>query len=175
MAENYGTYVTPMHQTGGYDPRILLDASEEQRLDLMRRMGVANTEPQLPHSPALKAKKTGVIYPWLEILAKQSDQFVCCDVDGCEDEDVWGPKVVDTYVDNRTLAVMAQAQALQRKAVQDIQAPYKMAEQKGPASRLTLDDKSEYEKQGVKSFKDIEYEQEADSTTGVTGSERPAS
>lgn len=172
MAETYGAFTTLMQQTGGYNPRLVLDVPDEQRLDLMRKMGVANTEPQLPHSPALKSKKTGAIFPWLEILANQSDQFVCCDIDGNEDENVWGPKVVLTNIDNRELSIMAQAQALQRRVMDSVQAPYRESEQKSPL-KIDTSGKTEYEKQGVTSFKDVQYtggevsEQEVNSPTSI--------
>ena len=177
MPENYGTYVAPMQQTGGYDPRLLLDVPEDQRLELMKRMGVADTDPQLPHSPALKVKKTGIIYPWLEILANQPDRFVCCDVDGNEDEAVWGPKVVKTTISNRELSIMAQAQALQKKAVENVQAQHKEFEHYTPSVKLDNSNQTQYERQGVTAFKDIsilreqlDNEETTDNSTSVSGS-----
>lgn len=155
MAENFGTHVTPMQQTAGYDATFLLDLPDEQRLAAMKKMGVANTEPRLPHSPALKVKKTGIVFPWLEILADQTDKFVCCDLDGNEDEAVWGPKVVTQSISNRELTIMAQAQALQKKVVQDVQAQYKDSERYMPSSKLDSG-QPEYEKHGVISLKDVQ-------------------
>lgn len=156
MAINHDKYVTPLQQNAGYDVSLLFQLPEDQRRAAMKRMGAVNTEPSLPHSPALKVKKTGIIFPWLEILADQPDKFVCCDFDGNEDPAVWQPKVVEQSISNRELTIMAQAQALQRQVVTEYQEPYNATKCGAPASRLDNSGLSEYEKLGLISFKDIE-------------------
>lgn len=156
MAENYGTYTAPLQTTSQYDVSLLLSLPEDQRLMAMKKLGAVNVEPRLPHSPALKVKKTGVIFPWLEILAEQTDKMVCCDLDGNEDEAVWGPKVINHEVSNRELTIMAQAQALQKQVVQQIQAPHEASKQGDVAVRIDTSTQSEYEKQGVIPLKEIQ-------------------
>lgn len=133
---------------GGYDPRTILDARDSnERMALMRQMGVANLDPPLPHSPCLKNIRTGTVLPWNELLAAQRDLVVCCDEDGNTDEAVWGPKVIEHAPSNRELSMQA-SQALFK--TQKTEFTHNVPDpqlNKGP---------SEYEKQGVVSFSDVQ-------------------
>ena len=76
------------------DVKQLLDIQDgEQRLAMAKRLGIKNTNPPLPHSPCVKVKSSGLILPWNELLAEQSDICECCDESGNTDPSVWEPLV----------------------------------------------------------------------------------
>lgn len=150
----YGTnFGQPM---GGYDPRQILAAPDAAtREALMRRIGVANIDPPLPHSPCLKIKRDGRVLPWNELLAQQRDLCECCDENGNTDPAAWEPKVVDNTLTNAELECMARQQLFIKNDTAKTDYEHKVPNpqlNKGP---------SEYEKQGVISFSDIRKLREA--------------
>lgn len=124
----------------------LMSADEENRLNMMRQMGVANIDGPLPHSPCLRNKKTGVILPWVEILALQRDLVECCDEEGNTDPEAWQPKVVPTYKRNPELTTMANRQVFE---------PKKTYEHPIPETKQT-DGVPEYEKLGAVPYSRID-------------------
>lgn len=99
---------TPVPQ-GSYDQ--IFDMSEENRIAYMKSLGAKNLDPPLPHSSHLKNRTTGVIYPWCEELAEQGDIMVCCDADGDENPDAWGPTVMPDFQEADKSELLAQARA----------------------------------------------------------------
>lgn len=92
------------------DARQLLDIQDnEQRLAKAKQLGVRNVNPPLPHSPCVKVKATGLILPWNELLADQSDICECCDENGNTDPAAWEPKVVTSGVPDEELHRQAHA------------------------------------------------------------------
>lgn len=92
------------------DARQLLDIQDnEQRLAKAKQLGVRNVNPPLPHSPCVKVKATGLILPWNELLADQSDICECCDETGNTDPAAWEPKVVTSGTPDEDLHRQAHA------------------------------------------------------------------
>lgn len=103
------------------DPTVeaLFDStSEDERIAHLRNMGATNVDPPLRRSSHLKAKRTGRVYPWSEILALQTTLMVNCDASGNTDPAAWEPTVVDAdTVAEEQLALIRreESRALMRK------------------------------------------------------------
>lgn len=139
---------------GGYDPRILMDMDDSTRQATMRQMGVANLEPPLPHSPCLKVIKTGVVHPWNALLAAQRDLVVCCDENGNTDPSAWESKVDENGPSQQELRIQAQRAMFVSKEMR--QGNDSFMHYTPPVTQQNNDGKTEYERQGVISFSDIE-------------------
>lgn len=75
------------------DPTSVLGLDDAARVSAMKAMGAKNVDPPLVRSSHLKNAKTGVIFPWNEMLAEQTEIMVNCDANGNTDPAAWLPTV----------------------------------------------------------------------------------
>lgn len=110
------------------DARQLLEIQNfDERRAYAQRLGVRNVNPPLPPSPCVRVKATGMILPWNELLAEQSDLCECCDENGNTDPAAWQPKVRTVVVPDEELHRQAHAiitaQATQMSSEYTVQNP----------------------------------------------------
>ena len=92
------------------DARMLMEIQDEGgRLATAKRLGVNNVNPPLEHSPYVRVKSSGLVLPWNELLADQSDICECCDETGNTDPAAWEPKVVTSGTPDEDLHRQAHA------------------------------------------------------------------
>lgn len=92
------------------DARQLLEMqSFDERQAYAKKLGVRNVNPPLPPSPCVRIKATGMVLPWNELLAEQSDLCECCDETGNTDPAAWQPKVRQHVVPDEELHRQAQS------------------------------------------------------------------
>lgn len=92
------------------DARALLDIQDEaERLATAKRLGVNNVHPPLEHSPCVRVKSSGLILPWNELLAVQSDICECCDEHGNTDPAAWKHLVIQDGTPDEELHRQAHA------------------------------------------------------------------
>lgn len=72
---------------------------EAGRAAYMKGLGAKNIEPPLPRSSHLKNKKTGLVFPWNDMLAEQRDIMENCDASGNTDQSAWMPTVINEEFD----------------------------------------------------------------------------
>lgn len=149
MPQQTGPRARLINRNPNYDALFNTDDLEARNAEL-KRLGVVNTEPPLPHSPCLKNKRTGRVLPWNELLANQHDLVECCDANGNTDEAAWGPLVVSTPVnEGQLLALKARAEAAQARIAQQNSRVIP------PASRMS-DGTKELQKHGAMLFSEID-------------------
>lgn len=75
------------------DPNAVLGLDDAARVSAMKAMGAKNVDPPLVRSSHLKNVKTGIVFPWNEMLAEQTEIMVNCDASGNTDPSAWLPTV----------------------------------------------------------------------------------
>lgn len=88
--------------------RLLDMQNENDKLAYAKQLGARNTNPPLPHSPCVRIKATGKIFPWNELLAEQGDLCECCDANGNTDPEAWKPLVIEGASPDAELHMQAQ-------------------------------------------------------------------
>lgn len=78
--------------------------SYDEYYNKLQTMRPDNAVAPLPHSPCIKIKKTGVIWPWNEEFASRPDLCECCNEDGspwtgAPAPEVAPPPVINTKVE----------------------------------------------------------------------------
>lgn len=82
---------TVIYQSPNADVFNYQDAAGREQY--MRDLGATNIAPPLVRSTHLRNKKTGMIFPWNDMLAEQRDIMENCDEHGNTDPAAWMPQV----------------------------------------------------------------------------------
>lgn len=91
-----GTYNNQAQPIGGGaapNTGAIFDMNDNERIAYMKSMGAKNVDPPLVRSSHVKNIKTGIVFPWNEMLAEQRDIMVNCDANGNTDPAAWLPTV----------------------------------------------------------------------------------
>jgi hypothetical protein len=62
---------------------------DKRTLAELEAMGARNTIPPLEHSPCVKSKHSGAIFPWHQSFALLPNEFCNCDETGNENPEAW--------------------------------------------------------------------------------------
>lgn len=85
----------------------IFELTGDERVAYMKALGARNVDPPLPRSSHLRNKKTGVVFPWNELLAEQYDVMECCDASGNTDPAAWQATVAMAPLPDEDNALMA--------------------------------------------------------------------
>lgn len=78
------------------DLKSLFNRTPNEIMNTLERAGEASGavgRTLLARSSHLKNNRTGMVFPWSELLAEQTDIMVNCDASGNTDPEAWGPTV----------------------------------------------------------------------------------
>lgn len=110
------------------DLKALFNRTPDEIMNTLERAGEGSGavgRTLLARSSHLKNKRTGLVLPWNEMLAEQTDIMVNCDASGNTDPEAWEPTVnPEVYSDEEKDKLYWAARSSALRHVEDLNAAY---------------------------------------------------